>query len=134
MAKKPPICLSKVPPIIPITNALKMHLVWTNGDPAYPPMLIDETVTLVQTTPGGADFEYLRADQPPNKLFIASGYFPFATPYNYIELHVRDSAGAGRDAGCYFSPDRPPPFDQVVTADWFHDLPLDTIVAHFMPA
>lgn len=134
MAKKPPICISKTPPIIPSEIELWLHLVWTNGDPAYPPMNLDETILLVANPLPGPAFGYGPIDTAPSIIFYSYGYFPFAEPYNYIEIHACDSEGNRRWAGCYFEPSRSPPFDQIVTEDWFTSLPLDTLIAHFTPA
>ena len=134
MAKKPPICLSKVPPIIPSATSINLHVLWTNGDPAYPSMLINETIILLQDPIGPPAFGFGPIPDAANRLFYSFGYLPFTEPYNYIEIHACDSEMNRRWAGVYFQPSRAPPFDQVVTADWFTNLPLDTVIGHFTPA
>jgi hypothetical protein len=134
VAKKPPICISIVPIIIPSTSAINLHILWTSTDPGYPILHVDETITLVQAIPGGNEFIFGPIEKSANHLWYGYAQLPFVTPYNYVQIQAQDTDADDRVGDNFFEPDRAPPFDQVITSDWSTVPTIDTIIAHFFPA
>lgn len=134
MAKKPPICLSKVIPIIPSATSINLHILWISSDDGYPILHVHETITLVESHLGSHEFIFGPIDGSPNRLWYAYAQLPMTDPYNYVQIQAKDPEGNNRVGDNFFEPPRSPPFDQVITSPWSTTPTIDTIVAHFFPA
>lgn len=114
VARKPPICISKVPPIIPILTGAKVRIVWIQDE--APPTIIhvDQIVTLTQDPESENSWTWddpaANADQATHCELTA----PFDPNWNAIIFSAYDHYGNLHYSENYFQPSRPVPFTQVV--------------------
>lgn len=132
-AKRPPICLSIPPIIIPSTDRIYLAVIWTSTDPGYPILNVTDTILLQRAFPGSDQFFHGPIAPTPNRIWYAYATLPWMPPFNQIQIQATDPDGNNRTADNFFEPERPPPFDQEVNAGWSTAPTTDTVYAHFYP-